>query len=233
MKRYTALIFGLGLFAGMSQGCQPETPEPVRCVCNCDNPPPEGTVVTVNPAEAEPAAAPVAVAPKVVPAPAPKAPEARPVAKRPTPPSRPVAEAPGRRPAPPSVRPPAGARAAGKVSAEPGSGSPVTLTDKDKSEMATVLKEFSNAAGARNLAGMQKWTTKRLGSSLESAVERHTERLFRRTDIFTKGAPTGVTVGQVTNSGGGNHSVEFKFGNGESVNLMLFQEEGNWRLNRL
>jgi len=99
--------------------------------------------------------------------------------------------------------------------------------------MATVLKEFSNAAGARNLAGMQKWTTKRLGTSLESAVERHTERLYRRTDIFTKGAPTGVTVGQVTNSGGGNHSVEFKFGNGESVNLMLFKEEGKWRLNRL
>ena len=96
-----------------------------------------------------------------------------------------------------------------------------------------MMTEFANAAGARNLAGMQKWTTGRLGKSLESAVEKYTERLFRRTDMFSTGVQKGVTVESANDVGDGNFDVEYKFGTGDTARCLLFREEGKWRLNRL
>ncbi len=202
----------------VSPGCQPA---PIECVCKCDGPPPPGTEVTVVEASAE-------AAPKAVVMTPPKkaaAPAARPAtAARPTPPAA-LARAAARKNAP--------RRASGRVAHEPGSGTPTTLTDGDKKEMVTVMTEFANAAGARNLAGMQKWTTVRLGKSLESAVEKYTDRLFRRTDMFSTGAQKGVSVLSANDLSDGNFDVEFKFGSGETARCLLFREEGKWRLNRL
>lgn len=189
-------------------GCQPQ--EPVKCVCNCEGPIPEGAVVRVEggdkaAAKAAPAAKPAAAKP----------------AARPTPAK------------PPAAKPAEGRKAAGKVSAEPGSGTPVTVTADDKKEMAEVIKGFAEAAGKRSLPDMQKWTTERLGNSLVSAVEKHTDRLYRRTDIFSNGAKKGVEIGTTNDVGDGNYDVEIKFGDGENVRLLFFKELGKWRLNRL
>jgi hypothetical protein len=171
--------------------------------------------VTVVSGDGSAPAAPAAAAP------APAAPQ---VAATP-PPARPA------RPAPAAAAP---AKATGQVAHEPGSGSPTDVGDEARKEMATVLTEFANAAGARNFEGMRPWCTERLGDSLSKAVETHTERLYRRTDMFTKGVQSGeVTIGATKDTGDGNYDVEFKFANGDSANVLMFKEEGKWRLNRL
>ena len=192
-------------------GCQPAAQEPIKCVCACDQPPPEGTKVTVTAPEAA-AAAPATQSAAAAPAPAAPAP---------------AAAAPAARPGP------APSRATGQVGMEPGSGTPVTVSEADKEAMKKAFSEFSNAAGARNLQGMQAWTTKRLGTSLGDAIEKYTDRLYRRTDTFTAGVKAGVTVAEVRDAGEGNFDVEMKFGNGESARVLFFKEEGKWLLNRL
>lgn len=200
-----AVLVGLGLVAlAAVGGCQPAAQEPIKCVCNCDGPPPEGAKVTVQ--GAAPAAAPAAAAP--APATAAAAPA----------PARPVA---------------APAKAAGEVGQEPGTGAPVAVTEADKDEMKKAFEGFAQAAGARNMEEMRKWTTDRLGGSLASAVEKYKDRLFNRTDIFTNGAKSGVTIGSVLDGGGGNFDVEVKFGSGQPVRVLFYKEEGKWRLNRL
>ena len=220
MSQKNAFLLCAALAAFVSQGCQPA---PIECVCKCDGPPPPGTEVTVvTPGDSD-APAPRAVA---------KPPEKAPRAAR-------AAATPRSKPTPPPSLAREGARkevprrASGRVAHEPGSGTPTTLSDADKKEMITVMTEFANAAGARNLAGMQKWTTGRLGKSLESAVEKYTERLFRRTDMFSTGVQKGVTVESANDVGDGNFDVEYKFGTGDTARCLLFREEGKWRLNRL
>lgn len=188
-------------------GCKSLGGEPVKCVCNCDGPPPEGAIVKVNEA---PAAAPVAPAVAAAPTPAPAAAPAR-----------------TERPAP------GPARATGQVGAEPGSGTPTQLTDDDKTQITKAVTEFANAAGARNLAGMKQWTTQRLGGSLDDAVAKHTERLYRRTDMLTKGVQSGVTIGNTNDTGDGNVDVQLKFSSGDQANLLFFKEDGKWLINRL
>jgi hypothetical protein len=116
---------------------------------------------------------------------------------------------------------------------EPGTGTPAQVSDAEKEEMKKVFVGFAEAAGARDIEAMKKWTTGRLGSSLASAVEKYQDRLYRRTDTFTAGAKSGVTVAEVLDSGGGNFDVQVKFGNGESARVLFFKEDGAWRLNRL
>ncbi|GMV41926.1 MAG: hypothetical protein AMXMBFR64_36420 [Myxococcales bacterium] len=200
MKK-AAVLAGFGLIAIVAVACQPAAQEPIKCVCNCDGPPPEGAKVTVQgPA---PAAAPA-------------------VAAAPTPAAAvPAAPAPS-----PGV-------ASGSVPQEPGTGAPVQVSDADKEEMKKAFSAFAAAAGSRNMDEMRKWTTERLGGSLAGAVEKYKDRLFSRTDIFTKGAAGGVTVGSVLEGGPGNFDVEFKFSNGESARVLFFKENGAWKLNRL
>jgi hypothetical protein len=220
MSQRISFLMCAVLTAFVYMGCQPA---PIECVCKCDGPPPPGTEVTVVEAEA------------------PETPSPRVVSKTPARPARAKRPAAADRPTPPAALDrAAGARksavprrASGRVPHEPGSGTPTDLSGADKKEIVTVITEFANAAGARNLAGMQKWTTGRLGKSLESAVEKYTDRLFRRTDIFSTGVQKGVSVQSANDVGDGNFDVEFKFGTGESARCLLFREDGKWRLNRL
>lgn len=205
MKKGAVLAgFGLLVITAVA-ACQPAAQEPIKCVCNCDGPPPEGAKVTVAGTAPQAAAA----------APTPAAPAAAVVA--PTP-ARPA-------PAPP--------RATGEVGQEPGTGAPAAVTDADKEEMKKTFSAFAEAAGSRNMDEMKKSTTARLGGSLASAVEKYKDRLFNRTDIFTAGVKSGVTVGSVLEGGPGNYDVELKFGNGQSARVLFFKEEGAWKLNRL
>ena len=161
------------LVAGVVGACQP--PEPAQCVCNCEGPPPEGAIVKIKeqPAEEKKATAPT---PAAAPAPA-------------------AAAAPAAPAAPARVAPPARVprKARGRVSAEPGSGVPKVMSDADKTEMKDVFLQFAKASKSRNLGEMQKTTTERLGKSLEASLDKYAERLYRRTDLFSKGAESGVT----------------------------------------
>jgi len=201
------------VIAGAVVGCQPA--EPAQCVCNCDGPPPEGATVKIKeqPAE-EKKAAPVAGAAAVAPVPAAPA----------------VAPAAPKRVAPPARVP---RKARGRVSAEPGSGVPKVMSAADTTEMKDVFLKFAKSAKARNLGEMQKTTTERLGKSLEASLDKYAERLYRRTDLFSAGAETGVTIGGTNELGDGNFDVEIKFGTGSPVHVLFFKEEGKWRLNRL
>ena len=204
------LLLGATLIIGTVFGCQ--QPQPAQCVCNCEGPPPEGATIVIDEKKAEPKAAEKVVekAAPAVAAPSPAAPAARP-----TPPAR------------------VPRKARGRVSAEPGSGTPKVMEDTDKSEMKTVFEGFAKAAKARNLGDMQKFTTERLGKSLESSLEKYAERLYRRTDMFSAGVASGVTIGGTNELGDGNFDIEIKFGEGTPVHVLFFKEEGKWRLNRL
>jgi len=200
-------------------GCQ--QPQPAQCVCNCEGPPPEGAIIKIKESAEEKEAA---AAPSKVEAPAAKsvAPAAPVVAR---------GEAAAKRRAVPPARVPRKAR--GRIAAEPGSGIPKVMGDSDKKEMKEVFLQFSKAAKSRNLGEMKKTTTERLGNSLESSLEKYAERLYRRTDLFSAGAETGVTIGATNDLGDGNFDIEIKFGTGNPVHVLFFKEEGNWRLNRL
>lgn len=206
MKAFSLILLGVSL-VGLP-ACQPQ-PDPIQCVCQCDGPPPEGAKVTVTSASEQPAVAAAKPAVKPTPAPAKEPPPPAPAANRPT-------------------------RATGQVAAEPGSGVPVTVTDEAKKEMLTAMEGLAKAAKARDMEGMKKFTTERLGTSLESAVEKHGDRLYRRTDIFSAGIDAGAPVIEQTNDvGDGNFDVQFKFANGETAHLLMFKEEGKWVFNRL
>jgi hypothetical protein len=120
------------------------------------------------------------------------------------------------------------------VASEPGSGNPVTVSDAEKAEILGAMTTFANAAAARNFSDMKKWTTQRLGESLEKAMQTHAERLYKRTDIFSNGVKAGApTVAATKDVGDGNLDVEFKFADGQTVNVLMFKEEGKWLFNRL
>ena len=206
-------------------GCKPQ---PVRCVCECEGPPPEGVEVKVVQAKDEAAASSESTASTR------PAASARPAASRPAPKVA-RTEQPASPPAPtrtPSTNRPR--KATGRVGVEPGSGVPVEVSEAERQEMLKAIKEFSNAAGARNLEGMKQWTTERLGGALERAVNgKNRERLFRRTDMFTRGVLAGVELGTIRDTGDGNFDVEVKFKTGDIVHVLMFKEEGRWVLNRL
>ena len=202
---------GTGALLGLiGMACQ--QPQPAQCICNCDGPPPEGAIIEIAEKEAKvvPAAQPVPAAPA---APAPQA-TARP------------SEVPDS-----LKRIPRKAR--GRVAAEPGSGVPKQMSDEDKNEMKEVFVQFAKAAKSRSLEEMKKATTERLENSLESSLEKYSERLYRRTDMFSVGAESGVTIGGTNDLGDGNFDIEIKFGTGQPVHVLYFKEEGKWRLNRL
>ena len=208
------VILGLAL-TGLI-GCQPE---PVQCVCQCDGPLPEGAKVRLASTEADKGQ-------KTAPAAAVAAPaKSAPAAAKPAP--RPVRN---REAARPTARP---NKASGPVGAEPGSGTPIKLSDQDKKEMASVLEGFAKAAGAKKIEEMKKWTTERLGNALGRAVTKHTDRLYKRTDIFTQGVKSGMSVGNTNDIGDGNFDIEFKFKDGQTVHVLMFKENNKWRLNRL
>lgn len=207
MKKTIQIVLS-SLLVLMAAGCNGRA-EPVQCVCNCDGPPPEGSVVKIAEKKTEAKAAPAAPAASAAPA---------------RPATRPAA-------ATPPVRVPRKAR--GRVSAEPGSGVPKVMSAEDKSQMKSVFLAFATAAKERNIGDMQKSTTERLGKSLEAALEKHKDRLYRRTDLFSVGAEGGLTIGSTNDIGDGNFDIEIKLSSGAPVHVLFFKEEGKWRLNRL
>ena len=68
---------------------------------------------------------------------------------------------------------------------------PKVMGEADKTEMQTVFEGFAKAAKERNVGEMKKFTTERLGKSLESSLEKYAERLYRRTDMFSAGVSSG------------------------------------------
>ncbi len=165
---------------------------------------------------------PAAATPDAAPTPAP-APAADPPAPAPTP-----AEAPA-----PSRAARERTRAQGAIPTEPGTGASVTVSDADLEEMAKVVQGFAAAAETRDLAGMQRFTTQRLAGNLAQAVERHGERLYRRTDPLAAQAKTGVTVRDPREAAAGSVDAEVAFGDGQTTRLVFFKEDGAWRINRL
>lgn len=126
-----------------------------------------------------------------------------------------------------------GARARGQVSARPGTGAVVPLDDQGRKEMQTVFSGFIKAAAKRDIPGMKRWTTGRWGDNLDGTIERYEKRFYRSVDQLVEALPSGMTLGEVRDTGGGNFEGQFRFGSGLERRPIFFKEGGKWRINRL
>ncbi|MGM0578814.1 MAG: hypothetical protein ACQEXJ_24035 [Myxococcota bacterium] len=124
-------------------------------------------------------------------------------------------------------------KARGPVGMEPGSGDVVEMPPEDRTQMKDTLVAFMEDAKERDLETMTAHTTERLGASLERAVPRYEERLYRGLRPSIDALGSGVELIEVRDMGRGNHEGHFRFGDGHERRVIFFEESGRWLLNRL
>ena len=170
------------------------------------------------------------------PAPAPECPEC--VCECPEPPAAPAAasetaQAPVAPPITRRQRSGQARRARGLVSARPGSGAITERTEAERKQMSEVFQGFLKAAETRTLVAVKPFLTARLSTVLEKNAVRYEARFFRGLEPTLKAFPSGLEIAETRDSGNGNIEALFRFGDGHERRVVLFLEEGAWKLNRL
>ena len=119
------------------------------------------------------------------------------------------------------------------VATRPGSGTITQKTPEERKQIQGGFAGFLKAAEAGKIDGVKPFLTKRLSDVLTKNAERYESRFFRGLAPTLKAVASGVELAETRDAGKGNLEALFRFGDGHERRVILFQEEGAWKLNRL